>query len=82
MLLICSVRYQIDPALLNNAVGVFTTSASFQNPIPPVFAPDFGVQKMKRDMQIVAREDARGRATWRMGTVHLERAFYQDLGRR
>jgi len=44
---------QVDPALLNSAVDAFTTSASFQNPTPPVFAPDFGAQKMERDLQIM-----------------------------
>ena len=43
----------MDPALLNSAEGVFATSASFQNPTPPVFAPDFGAQKMERDLQIM-----------------------------
>jgi ubiquitin carboxyl-terminal hydrolase L5 len=34
-------------------VDVFITSASFQNSAPPVFAPDFGAQKMERDLQIM-----------------------------
>lgn len=43
----------MDPALLNSAADAFTTSASFQNPTPPVFAPDFGAKKMERDVQIM-----------------------------
>lgn len=43
----------MDPALLNSAVDAFTTSASFQNSTPPVFAPDFGAKKMERDVEIM-----------------------------
>jgi len=51
--LICHIPCQVDPALLNSAADAFTTSASFQNPTPPVFALDFGAQKMERDLQIM-----------------------------
>ncbi|KAF9649505.1 cysteine proteinase [Thelephora ganbajun] len=44
---------KVDPALLNSVADVFTTSASFQNPTAPVFALDFGAQKMERDLQIM-----------------------------
>ena len=64
MLLMCAVRYQIDPALLNSAVDVFTTSASFQNPTPPIFAPDFGAQKMERDIQIMKMEKEELPGAW------------------
>ncbi|KAF9783901.1 cysteine proteinase [Thelephora terrestris] len=43
----------IDSTLLNSSRDVFTTSASFQNPTPPIFAPDFGAQRMARDLQIM-----------------------------
>jgi len=66
MLLMCSVRYQIDPALLKSAVDFSTALASFQNKTPPVFAPDLGAQK-------VEKEELPG--AW-------ERAFGQDLNRR
>ena len=38
---------------MNSAGEVFTTSASFQNPTPPVFAPDFGARRMTRDLEIM-----------------------------
>jgi len=44
---------KVDPTLLNSAADVFTTSASFQNPTPAVFASDFGEQKQRRNLQII-----------------------------
>jgi len=38
---------------MNSSADVFTTSASFQNPTPPIFAPDFGARKMDRHLQIM-----------------------------
>jgi hypothetical protein len=39
--------------LLKSSRDVFTTSASLQNPTPQVFAPDFGAQRMARNIQIM-----------------------------
>lgn len=47
----CWVRYQVDPVGLNGAAGVFSALASFQNPNPPVFAPDFGTRKLERELE-------------------------------
>jgi ubiquitin carboxyl-terminal hydrolase L5 len=60
----CSVRFQVDPTLLNSAADVFTTSASFQNPNPPVFAPDFGAQKLEREMGIMRMQKEELLGAW------------------
>lgn len=59
-----SVCCQADPALLNSAADVFTTSASFQNPTPPVFAPDFGAQKLEREMEIMKMQGEELPGAW------------------
>jgi len=50
--------------LLNSAADVFTTSASFQNPTPRIFAPDFGSQKMQRDLQIMEMQKEELPGVW------------------
>lgn len=60
----CSACCQVDPALLNSAAEVFTTSASFQNPNPPIFAPDFGAQKLEREMEIMKMQKEELPGAW------------------